>query len=111
MEGLSETGIETLALRPYPAESSQKMTQSQSTATLILFFTLIKAKLTNSFLWVNLYIYNKCQTVDHKMFGKLKNFISHAVTSLNSQRPRPPSDPQLESKLKFLLDYILRNST
>lgn len=46
------------------------------------------------------------------MFGKLtqfKNFISHAVTSLTSQKPEPPTDPQLDKKLKFLLDYILRN--
>jgi len=48
------------------------------------------------------------------MLGRLfqfKNFISQTVTSLASQRPTPPSDPQLESKLKFLLDYILRNAT
>jgi len=46
------------------------------------------------------------------MFGKiaqLKNYISQAVTSLTSQRPKPPSDPQLDHKLKFILDYILRN--
>lgn len=43
--------------------------------------------------------------------SQLKNFVSQAVTSLTSQRPTPPSDPQLESKLKFLLDYILRNPT
>lgn len=46
------------------------------------------------------------------MFGKfaqIKNFISHAVTSLVSQRPKPPNDPMLDKKLKFLLDYILRN--
>ena len=46
------------------------------------------------------------------MLGKLsqiKNFISQAVTSLASQKPIPPSDPQLESKLKFMLDHILKN--
>ena len=45
------------------------------------------------------------------MLGKLKNLISHAVTSLASQRPNPPNDPQLENKLKFLLDYIFRHPT
>jgi hypothetical protein len=44
-------------------------------------------------------------------FAQLKNFISHAVTSPISQRPTPPSDPQLERKLRFLLDYILRSPT
>lgn len=48
------------------------------------------------------------------MLGKLaqfKNFISYAVTSLQSQRPSPPSDTLLDKKLKFMLDYILRNPT
>jgi hypothetical protein len=46
------------------------------------------------------------------MFGKLtqfKNFIANAVTSLQSQRPTLPNDPDLDSKLKFMLDHILRN--
>ena len=42
-------------------------------------------------------------------FVQIKNLIASAVTSLNSQKPTPPSDPQLERKLKFLLDYILKN--
>jgi hypothetical protein len=41
------------------------------------------------------------------MFGKFKHFITHVVTSVESQRPYPPSDAQLDSKLKFLLDHIL----
>ncbi len=48
------------------------------------------------------------------MLGKLsqiKNFISQAVTSINSQRPTPPNDPQLDSKLKYLLDHIFRHPT
>ena len=46
------------------------------------------------------------------MLGKLsqiKNFITNAITSVQSQRPVPPNDPALESKLKFLLDFILRS--
>ncbi len=48
------------------------------------------------------------------MLGKLsqfKNFIAHAVTSLQSQKPLTPNDPELDSKLRFMLDYILRNPT
>ena len=48
------------------------------------------------------------------MLGKLsqiKNFIAHAVTSLQSQKPTAPNDPELDSKLRFMLDYVLRNPT
>ena len=45
------------------------------------------------------------------MLGKFKHFITHAVTSINSQKPTTPYDPLLENKLKFLLDYILRSPT
>ena len=45
------------------------------------------------------------------MLGKLtqfKNFIANAVSSLDSHRPTPPSDPRLEAKLKHLLDHVMR---
>lgn len=50
--------------------------------------------------------------INVEMLGKLsqfKNFISHAVTSLNSQRPSDPNDPELDKKLHFLLDHIMNN--
>jgi len=46
------------------------------------------------------------------MLGKLsqiKNFIANAITSLESQKPTTPSDPALDHKLKFMLDYVLKN--
>jgi len=46
-----------------------------------------------------------------KMLGRFKHFITHAVTSVNSQKPIAPNDPLLENKLKFLLDSILRSPT
>jgi hypothetical protein len=46
------------------------------------------------------------------MLGKLsqiKNFIANAITSLESQRPTVPADPNLDRKLKYMLDYVLKN--
>jgi hypothetical protein len=45
------------------------------------------------------------------MFGKLaqlRTLIAHAITSLESQRPQLPSDPNLPKKLAFLLDHVLK---
>jgi hypothetical protein len=45
------------------------------------------------------------------MLGKiaqLRHRLASAVTSLESQRPLPPSDPQLPRKLQFLLEHILK---
>lgn len=42
------------------------------------------------------------------MFSKLKQFITSAVTPISSYRPSVPSDPALDSKLKSLLDILLK---
>lgn len=44
-------------------------------------------------------------------FSQIKHFISQAITSLESQKPKVPSDPFLDNKLKFMLDYVLKNPT
>ncbi len=45
------------------------------------------------------------------MFSKLaqiRSYITHAITSLESQRPQLPSDPALPRKLSFMLDHVLK---
>lgn len=47
------------------------------------------------------------------MFGKLaqiRNYIAHAITSLESQRPHVPSDPALPRKLAFLADHVMKQA-
>jgi len=40
-------------------------------------------------------------------FIKIKNIISNALTSLESQQPKLPYDPTLNHKLHFYTNYIL----
>ena len=44
------------------------------------------------------------------MFAKLsqfKTFVSHVVTSLQSQKPTGPTDPELDQKLHFLMEHVI----
>lgn len=38
---------------------------------------------------------------------KIKNLITHAITSLQSQQPKPPHDPDLSTKLHFYTNHIM----
>lgn len=45
------------------------------------------------------------------MFSKIaqfKNFLTHAITSLESQKPQLPVDESLPSKLSFMTDHIMK---
>jgi hypothetical protein len=45
------------------------------------------------------------------MFSKiaqLRSFITHAITSLESQRPQLPTDDALPGKLAFMTDHIMK---
>lgn len=40
-------------------------------------------------------------------FIKFKNLITHAITSLQSQQPKLPHDPELSTKLHFYTNHIM----
>lgn len=42
------------------------------------------------------------------MFSKLKQFITSTITPISSYKPSIPTDPALDSKLKSLLDILLK---
>lgn len=41
-------------------------------------------------------------------FAQLKSFITHAITSLESQKPQLPVDEGLPRKLDFMTDHIMK---
>lgn len=41
-------------------------------------------------------------------FAQLKNFITHAITTLESQKPVLPIDDGLPGKLTFMTDHIMK---
>ncbi len=41
-------------------------------------------------------------------FTQFKNFITYAITSLESQKPTLPTDEALPNKVSFMLDHIMK---